>query len=47
MQERALSEAAVLQELRIEMEQKRRLQKVYEQRKELEVEIDEATEAGR
>jgi hypothetical protein len=41
VQEREVSEEAVLRELRIEMEKTRRLKKVYEQRKELEVEIDD------
>jgi tetratricopeptide (TPR) repeat protein len=40
VQEREVSEEAVLRELRIEMERTRRLRKVYEQRKELEVEIE-------
>lgn len=35
------SEETVLKELRIEMEQKRRLKKVYEQRKELDIEVGE------
>ncbi len=38
--ERELSKEAALKELRIEMEKRRRLQKVYEQRKELEIEIE-------
>jgi hypothetical protein len=40
VQEREVSEEAVLRELRIEMERTRRLRKVYEQRKELDVEIE-------
>lgn len=40
VQERELSEEAVLKELRIEMERTRRMRKVYEQRKELEIGID-------
>jgi len=42
VKERELSKEAMLKELRIEMETKRRLQKVYEQRKELEIQIEEA-----
>jgi len=38
--EREISKEAVLKELRIEMEKRRRLQKVYEQRKELEIQIE-------
>jgi len=40
VEERAMSEEALLQELRLEMEAKRRLRKVYEQRKELEIDIE-------
>jgi tetratricopeptide (TPR) repeat protein len=40
VRERTLSEEAVLRELRLEMETQRRLRKVYEQRKELEIEIE-------
>jgi tetratricopeptide (TPR) repeat protein len=39
--QREISKEAMLKELRIEMETKRRLKKVYEQRKELEIQIDE------
>ena len=38
--EREISKEAALKELRIEMEKQRRLQKVYEQRKELEIQIE-------
>jgi Flp pilus assembly protein TadD len=41
VRERELSKEAVLKELRIEMEKQRRLRKVYEQRKELEIEVEE------
>lgn len=44
VQEREISEETVLKELRIEMERERRLRKVYEQRKELEVVIEEEPE---
>jgi hypothetical protein len=40
VQEREISKEAVLNELRIEMEKERRLRKVYEQRKELEIQIE-------
>lgn len=40
VREREISKEAVLKELRIEMEKQRRLQKVYQQRKELEIQID-------
>lgn len=40
VQEREISEEAVLRELRIEMERTRRMREVYRQRKELEIEID-------
>ena len=40
VQEREISEEAVLKELRIEMERERRMRKVYEQRKELEIGIE-------
>jgi tetratricopeptide (TPR) repeat protein len=40
VRERELSKEAVLKELQIEMEKRRRLQKVYEQRKELEIQIE-------
>lgn len=39
--ERSLSHESVLQELRIEMEKKRRLEQIYEQRRELEIEIED------
>jgi len=39
---REISKETVLKELRIEMEKQRRLRKVYEQRKELEIEIEDA-----
>ncbi len=39
--EREISEEAVLRELRIEMERARRMREVYEQRKELEITVDE------
>ena len=42
MRERELSQETVLKELRIEMERERRLRKVYEQRKELEIEVEGA-----
>jgi tetratricopeptide (TPR) repeat protein len=45
VREREISKEAVLKELRIEMEKQRRLRKVYEQRKELEVEIEGAPAA--
>jgi tetratricopeptide (TPR) repeat protein len=50
VRDRELSKEAVLKELRIEMEKQRRLRKVYEQRKELEIEVegtgsDESSEA--
>ena len=38
--ERELSKEAALKELRIEMDKRRRLQKVYDQRKELEIQIE-------
>ena len=40
VREREISKETVLKELRIEMEKQRRLRKVYEQRKELEIEIE-------
>ena len=40
--ERDISEEAVLKELRIEMERARRMREVYEQRKELEIQIEDA-----
>ena len=40
VRERELSKEAALKELRIEMEKQRRLRKVYEQRKELEIQIE-------
>ncbi|MDJ0849877.1 MAG: tetratricopeptide repeat protein [Myxococcota bacterium] len=40
--EREISEEAVLRELRIEMERARRLREVYEQRKELEIKVEDA-----
>jgi len=40
VQEREISEEAVRRELQLEMEKVRRLRKVYEQRKELEIEIE-------
>lgn len=42
VQEREISEETVRRELVIEMEQQRRLQKLYQQRKELDIEIEEA-----
>jgi hypothetical protein len=39
-----LSKEAALKELRIEMEKRRRLQKVYQQRKELEIQIEPESE---
>ena len=42
VREREISKETVLKELRIEMEKQRRLRKVYEQRKELEIEIEDA-----
>jgi tetratricopeptide (TPR) repeat protein len=42
VREREISKQAVLDELRIEMEKERRLRRVYEQRKELEIEVEEA-----
>jgi tetratricopeptide (TPR) repeat protein len=42
VRERELSEEAVLKELRIEMEKQRRLRKIYQQRKELEIEVEES-----
>lgn len=38
---RKISEEAVLQELRIEMEKRRRLQRIYQGRKELEIQVEE------
>ena len=40
MQQRELSEEAVRRELVIEMEKQRRLRRVYEQHKELDIEIE-------
>ncbi len=40
VREREISKEAVLMELRIEMEKQRRLRKVYEQRKELEIQVE-------
>jgi tetratricopeptide (TPR) repeat protein len=40
VREREISKEAVLKELQIEMERRRRLQKVYEQRKELDIQIE-------
>ena len=40
VREREVSKETVLKELRIEMEKQRRLRKVYEQRKELEIQIE-------
>jgi len=40
VQEREISEETLLKELRLEIEAKRRMRKVYEQRKELEIEIE-------
>ena len=40
MREREISEEAVRRELQLEMEKVRRLRKVYEQRKELEIEVE-------
>ena len=45
VREREISKQAVLKELRIEMDKQRRLRKVYEQRKELEIDI-EGTSVG-
>lgn len=42
VREREISEETVLRELRIEIEKERRLRKVYEQRKELDIRVDEA-----
>ena len=42
VREQELSEAAVLKQLRIEIEKTRRLRKVYQQHRELEVKIDGA-----
>jgi tetratricopeptide (TPR) repeat protein len=42
VREREISEETVLRELRIEMEKQRRLRKVYEQRKDLEIEVEPA-----
>lgn len=42
VREREISEEAVLRELRIEMERDRRMRKVYEQRKELDIQIGDA-----
>lgn len=44
VRDRQISEESILKELRIEIERKRRLKKVYEQRKELEITIDEPAE---
>lgn len=41
VQEREISEETVLKELRIEIERTRRMRKVYERRKELEIEIED------
>jgi tetratricopeptide (TPR) repeat protein len=46
VREREISNEAVLQELRIEMEKQRRLQEIYEQRKELEIEIESGGDDG-
>ena len=40
--QREISKEAMLKELRIEMETQRRLKKVYEQRKELEIQVEDA-----
>ncbi len=40
VREREISDETVLRELRIEMEKERRLRKVYEQRKDLEIEVE-------
>ena len=40
VREREVSKETVLKELRIEMEKQRRLRKVYQQRKELEIQIE-------
>jgi Flp pilus assembly protein TadD len=45
VQEREVSEEAVLRELRIEMERERRMRKVYEQRKELDIQLGDAPPA--
>jgi tetratricopeptide (TPR) repeat protein len=44
--EREVSQETVLKELRIEMEEQRRLHKVYEQRKELDIQVEEPPSAG-
>ena len=46
VQEREISDASALVELRIEMEKRRRLQQVYEQRKELQLDIEAPEEPG-
>jgi len=46
VREREISKETVLKELRIEMEKQRRLQKVYEQRKELEIQIEPSRPGG-
>ena len=46
VRQRKISEESVLKELRIEIERKRRLKKVYDQRKELEITIDETPESA-
>jgi hypothetical protein len=46
VREREISNETVLKELRIEMEEQRRLRKVYEQRKELEIEVESEGEGG-
>ena len=38
---REVSEETLLKELRLEMEKRRRLREIYQQRKELELEVDE------
>jgi len=45
VRERELSKEAVLKELRIEIEKQRRLRKVYEQRKELDIRIEDPPDA--
>ena len=46
VKQRELSKEAVLKELRIEMETQRRLRKIYEQRKEIDIQIEEPPPGG-
>jgi Flp pilus assembly protein TadD len=46
VQEREISEASALKELQIEMEKTRRLQKIYEQRKDLQLDIEGPEESA-